>query len=67
MLTMVAPQGFLTNVSIEFVGKTMLINIEVVNTHLDYNLLLGRSYIYAHFFNHLPALDVPLGWEYCYH
>ena len=27
--------------------NTVLIDIEVVNTQLDYNLLLGRSYMYA--------------------
>ena len=28
-------------------GKIVLINIEVVNAQLDYNLLLRRSYMYA--------------------
>ena len=27
--------------------KTVLIDIEVVNAQLDYNLLLGRSYMYS--------------------
>ena len=41
------PQGVLMNVSVELVGKTMLINIKLFNTQLDYNLLLGRSYMDA--------------------
>ena len=35
------------NVHVELVGKTVLIDIQVVNTQLDYNLLLRRSYMYA--------------------
>ena len=35
------------NVSTELRGKILLIDIEVVNSLLDYNLLLGCSYIYA--------------------
>ena len=34
-------------VPITLSGKTVLIDIEVVNAQLDYNLLLGRSYMYA--------------------
>ena len=41
------PQGILMNVPIELAGKIVLIDIEVVNGQLDYNLLLGRSFIYA--------------------
>ena len=41
------PQGLLTNVPVQLAGKTVLINIEVINAQLDYNLLLGRSYMYA--------------------
>ena len=41
------PQGVFTNVPIELANKTMLIYIEVVNAQLDYNLLLGCSYMYA--------------------
>ena len=40
-------QGILPHVPISLGGKTVLIDIEVVNTQLDYNLLLGRSYMYA--------------------
>ena len=41
------PQGILMNVPVELAKKSMLIDIEVVNTQLDYNLLLGGHYIYA--------------------
>ena len=38
----------------------MLIDIEVVNTQLDYNLLLGCSYMYAmRVLYRLSTLDVP--------
>ena len=40
-------QGILPHVPITLAENTMLINIEVVNTQLDYNLLLGISYMYA--------------------
>ena len=40
-------QGILPHVPITLVGKTVLIDIEVVNAQLDYNLLLGRIYMYA--------------------
>ena len=41
------PQGILTNVPVELSRKIVLIDIEVVNAQLDYNLLLGRSYMYT--------------------
>ena len=40
-------QGILPHVPITLAGKTVMINIEVINAQLDYNLLLGRSYMYA--------------------
>ena len=40
-------QGILPHVPITLAGKTVMIGIEVVNAQLDYNLLLGRSYMYA--------------------
>ena len=40
-------QGILPHVCITLAGKKVLIEIEVVNAQLDYNLLLGRSYMYA--------------------
>ena len=39
-------QGILPHVPIVLARKTILIDIELVNTQLDYNLLLGRSYMY---------------------
>jgi hypothetical protein len=35
------------NVPIEIEGKTILIDIEVIDAPLDYNILFGRSYMYA--------------------
>ena len=40
-------QGILPHVPITLAGKKVLIDIEVINAQLDYNLLLGRSYMYA--------------------
>ena len=40
-------QGILLYVPISLGGKTVLIDIEVVNAQLDYNLLLGRNYMYV--------------------
>ena len=40
-------QGILPHVPIMLAKKTVLIDIEVINAQLDYNLLLGRSYMYA--------------------
>ena len=40
-------QGILPHVPITLARKTVLIDIEVVNAQLDYNLLLMRSYMYA--------------------
>ena len=40
-------QGILKNVLIELAGKTMLIDNEVVNAQLDYNLVLGCNYMYS--------------------
>ena len=40
-------QEILPHVPITLSGNTVLINIEVVNAQLDYNLLLERSYMYA--------------------
>ena len=40
-------QGILPHVPITLTRKTVLIDIEVFNAQLDYNLLLGRSYMYA--------------------
>ena len=40
-------QGILPHVPITLAEKIVLIDIEAVNTQLDYNLLHGRSYMYA--------------------
>ena len=41
------PIGLFQNVPVYLAGKTVHIDIEVLDAHLDYNILLGRSYIYA--------------------
>ena len=40
-------QGILPHVPITLAKNIVLIDIEVVNAQLEYNLLLGRSYMYA--------------------
>jgi hypothetical protein len=40
-------EGLLQNVPVELGGKTILIDIEVIDVTLDYNILFGRSYMYA--------------------
>ena len=40
-------QGILPHVPITLAGKIVMIDIEVVNAQLDYNLILERSYMYA--------------------
>ena len=40
-------QGILLNVSVSLADKMVLIDIEVINAQLYYNLLLGSSYMYA--------------------
>jgi hypothetical protein len=39
--------GICQNVPIELGGKTILIDIEVIDAQLDYNILFGRNYMYA--------------------
>ena len=41
------PQGVLMNFPIELAKKTVLIDIVVVNSQLDYKLLLGCIYMYV--------------------
>jgi len=41
------PLGILPNVLITLKGKTVQMNVMVVQGPLDYNLLLGRDYIYC--------------------
>ena len=40
-------QGILPHVPVTLARKTVLIDIDVTIAQLDYNLLLGRSYMYA--------------------
>jgi hypothetical protein len=42
-----SPEGIFQNVPIEIGGKTILIDIEVIDAKLDYNILFGHSYMYA--------------------
>jgi hypothetical protein len=42
-----SPEGLFQNVSIKLGGKTVLIDIEVIDASLDYNILFGHSYMYA--------------------
>jgi hypothetical protein len=39
--------GLCQNVPIELGGKTILIDIEVIDAQLDYNILFGRNYMYS--------------------
>jgi hypothetical protein len=41
------PHGLLQSLAIKLGGKTIIVDVEVVDTPLDYNLLLGRSWFYA--------------------
>ena len=40
------PHGILVAFPIELGGKTVTVEVEVVNVLLDYSLLLGRSWFY---------------------
>jgi hypothetical protein len=42
-----SPEGLFQNVPIELGGKTILIDIEVIDAPLNYNIFFGRSYMYA--------------------
>jgi hypothetical protein len=42
-----SPEGLFQNVPVELEGKTILIDIEVIDAPLDYNILFGHSYMYA--------------------
>jgi hypothetical protein len=42
-----SPEGIFQNVPVELGGKTILIDIEVIDAPLEYNILLGRTYMYA--------------------
>jgi hypothetical protein len=40
-------EGLFQNVPVELGGKTILIDIEVIDAPLDYNILFSCSYMYA--------------------
>ena len=39
--------GILSNFQVELGGKTIEMDVEVIERNLDYNILLGRPWIYA--------------------
>ena len=41
------PHGILPSLKVHLGGKTIAIEVEVVDAPLDYNLLLGRNYMYS--------------------
>jgi hypothetical protein len=41
------PHGLLQSLPIQLGGKTITVDVEVVDAPIDYNLLLGRSWFYA--------------------
>ena len=41
------PHGLISALVVELGGKTVSIQVEVVDAPLDYNLLLGRNWFYA--------------------
>lgn len=41
------PYGILSNLQVELGGKTVEIDVEVIDGNLNYNILLGRPWVYA--------------------
>ena len=41
------PHGILPSLKVHFGEKTIAIEVEVVDAPLDYNLLLGRNWMYS--------------------
>ena len=41
------PCGIINNLHVELGGKIMNVDVEVVDKPLDYNILLGRPWVYA--------------------
>lgn len=41
------PYGILSNLQVELGGKTVEIEVKVIDRNLDYNILLGRPWIYV--------------------
>jgi len=44
---MYKPCGILNSLQVELAGKNVSIEVEVINIPLDYNLLLGHTWVYA--------------------
>jgi hypothetical protein len=51
------PHGIIPSFPVQLGGKTMYVEVEVVDVFLDYNLLLGRTWTYA-----MQAVDVTIFW-----
>ena len=49
------PHGILPSLEVQLGGKTIVIEVEVVDAPLDYNLLLGRNWMY-----HMQAIESSL-------
>jgi hypothetical protein len=41
------PHGIIPSFTMQLAGKTMCVEVEVVDAPLDYNILLGRSWTYV--------------------
>ena len=41
------PHGIIPSLKVQLGGKTIVIEVEVVDVPLNYNLLLGRNYMYS--------------------
>ena len=41
------PHGLISSLAVKIGGKTISIQVEVVDAPLDYNLLIGRNWFYA--------------------
>jgi hypothetical protein len=41
------PHGIIPSFPVQLGGKTVCVKVEVVDSPIDYNLLLGRSWTYA--------------------
>jgi hypothetical protein len=56
------PHGIIPSFPVQLGGKTMCIEVEVVDASLDYNLLLGRSWTYA-----MQAVVMTFSGSCCFH
>ena len=55
------PHGILPSLKVQFGGKIMTIKVEVVDAPLDYNILLGRNWIY-----NMQVVASSLLWVVCF-